>query len=324
MANPRHFLSCDWGTSSFRLRLVRRADLAVVEERLTGQGAAAVAEAGGPGAFADYLREQVQCVYPDAGLDPAACPVVISGMVGSSIGWHELPYARTPFPLDGSGARTHTLELHLDEGQRTSVMLVSGVRTESDVMRGEESEIIGLFAGEEFARFADRCTLVLPGTHSKHVRIGGGKMTGFRTFMTGEVFAVLRRHSILRHSTEELPGAAAPQGEERDAFAEGVRRGGQGDLLGALFRVRTRELLDALPAKSNTWFLSGVLVGAELASLRDGSGPVLVCAGERFRDVYGPALEELHLEREHLVAASGLVENAIVRGHARLLNTFAV
>jgi hypothetical protein len=67
-----------------------------------------------------------------------------------------------------------------------------------------------------------------------------------------------------------------------------------------------------------------MLVGAELASLQGGSGPVVVCAGERFRDAYGLALEDLHLEREQVVAASGLVETAVVRGHARLLDAFAV
>lgn len=324
MERPRHFLSCDWGTSAFRLRLVRRVDLAVVGERVSDRGVALVANAGEAGpergeAFADYLRGQVRDICETGGRDPAGCPVAISGMAGSSIGWHELPYALVPFALDGSDALTHLCDLDCEDGRQTRVVLISGVRTDDDVMRGEETEIVGLFAGDELGGFAEGCTLILPGTHSKHVRIRRGQMTGFRTFMTGEVFAVLREHSILRHSTETVSRMARPCGEGREAFARGVRRGGRGELLSALFRVRTRELLDGLPAGPNSWYLSGLLIGAELGSLRGGDGPVIVCAGGGFREIYGLAVEEVSLDREHVLVDTEVVEQAVVRGHARLL-----
>jgi 2-dehydro-3-deoxygalactonokinase len=325
MAVQRHFLSCDWGTSTFRLRLVLGTSLAVVDQRTSDRGVAVLAEQSPTGqerarSFKTYLGTQVRALCEKNRVDPIACPVIISGMAGSSIGWEELPYATAPFPLDGSGARVRKLELQLGEGGPTPVALISGVRTDDDVMRGEETEIVGLFAGPELDRFTDGCELILPGTHSKHVRVHRGEMLGFRTFMTGEIFAVLREHSILRHSTRAQP-PTVPGGQDREAFVEGARRGAGDHLLAALFGVRTRQLLDGGQPEPNTWYLSGLLIGAELGSLRDGDDPVILCGSGRFRGLYRVALEKVELPREYLVAEPNLVENAVVRGHARLLQT---
>ncbi len=125
-------------------------------------------------------------------------PIVISGMAGSSIGWQELPYARLPLPLDGRGLVWRSLgPLALGRGQ---VLLVSGLASGDDVLRGEEIEALGaarLLAG---GPLADEGILLLPGTHSKHIHVRAGHIVGFRTFMTGELFEVLGRHSVLRHS----------------------------------------------------------------------------------------------------------------------------
>ena len=266
------FVSCDWGTSTFRLRLAGGPATAEVR---TDEGAARLAALAGDRAeaFRDTLdRGLLQLGAPDD------LPVVISGMASSTIGWRELPYARLPFALDGRNAVWDRI------GDR--VHLISGFRGDADMLRGEETQAIGLAAalGSELP---DRVTLVLPGTHSKHLDVNGRVVTGVRTFMTGELFDLLVHHSILRHST----GPAAPF--DSAAFAEGVSETRGKPITAALFRVRTRQVLDRQPAAANTSFLSGLLIGAELVSLAESGLPVIVAAGEAVRTAYATAAEVL-------------------------------
>ena len=266
------FASCDWGTSNFRLRLV---DGAVEGEVRSDEGVAKLAAL--PGDRAEAFRSTLA-----RGLErlkaPASCPVVVSGMASSSIGWKELPYARLPFSLDGRDAVWEKLD--------DRVHLISGLRSETDVLRGEETEALGLVAqlGREMPFEA---VLILPGTHSKHLDVNPGGIATFRTFMTGELFDVLARQSVLRHSTDP----SAPP--DRAAFMEGVEESQRRPLPSALFQVRTRQVLQKKGAASNTSFLSGLLIGTELASLRGSAVPVIVAAGERLRDAYAAAGEAL-------------------------------
>src|SRR5206468_575734 len=124
---------------------------------------------------------------------------------------------------------------------------------------------------------------VLPGTHSKHLEVKAGRIEGFRTYMTGELFDLLARRSVLRHSTD--PNAPF----DRAAFVDGVGRAQEEPLAAALFQVRTRQVLDRREAPANTSFLSGLLVGTELAALRDSSLPVILASGERLREAYTTA-----------------------------------
>src|SRR5262245_5114638 len=266
------FVSCDWGTSTFRLRLV---DGSVAGEVRTDDGVAKLAAL--PGDRAEAFRatlarglEQLQA--------PASLPVVVSGMASSSIGWKELPYAKLPFSLDGRDAVWEKLD--------NRVYLISGLRSETEILRGEETETLGLVAtlGREMAF---ESVFVLPGTHSKHLDVNPGGIATFRTYMTGELFDVLSRQSVLRHSTD--PAAAF----DRAAFLEGVEESTRRPLSSTLFRVRTRQVIDRKSVPSNTSFLSGLLIGAELSSLRGSDVPVVVAAGERLRTSYGAAAEAL-------------------------------
>lgn len=198
-------------------------------------------------------------------------PVVISGMASSTIGWRELPYARLPFALDG-----RDVVWERPEGR---MFLISGLRGETDMARGEETQAIGLAAilGSDLP---SRVTVVLPGTHSKHFTVEAGTITGLRTFMTGELFDLLSRQSVLRHSVDP----AAPV--DTAAFVEGVRELDHAPLTGALFRVRTRQVLERQAAHANASFLSGLLIGAELAALRNRELPVIVAASGNVRDAY--------------------------------------
>jgi len=267
-----NFVSCDWGTSNFRLRLVGGS---VSAEVRTDEGAAKLAALGGDRAAA--FRETLARGLTRLGA-PDDLPVVISGMASSTIGWRELPYARVPFALDGRDVIVEVLE--------GRIHLISGIRSDTDMVRGEETQALGL-AATLGSDLPEQATLVLPGTHSKHLTVDTGAITDVRTFMTGELFDLLVRHSVLRHSTE---AAAA---FDPTAFAEGVAESQRQPLAAALFRVRTRQVLDHQPAPANAAFLSGLLIGAELGALAESERPVIVAAGESLRTAYAAAGEKL-------------------------------
>ncbi len=280
------FVGCDWGTSNFRLRLV---DGTVKRELKTDEGTARLAAAGGdrPAAFKAVL---------DAGLVrlkvPKSTPVIISGMASSTIGWKELPYAKIPFAFDGRNAVWEKIEPH--------VYLVSGLRSDTEILRGEETEAIGLVTslGRDMPFEA---VFVLPGTHSKHLDVNPGGIATFRTYMTGELFDLLSKQSVLRHSTDP----AAPF--DRAAFLEGVEESTKRPVTGALFRVRTRQVLDKKSAKANTSFLSGLLIGTELGTLRGSDVAIILAAGKALRASYTAAAAALGLgPRLRAVDSEGL------------------
>src|SRR6266487_2515059 len=207
----RDFLSCDWGTTSFRLRRVAGPDRTVIREIREPAGvkplyeealrSGAEIEAARASVFARFLNRKVEALLAGEQTPEHNLPLVISGMASSSVGWRELPYAKTPFPLDGSGVRSQELNWTKPEWLGP-VHLISGVATACDMMRGEETEIIGLMSEASLASQRNRSLLILPGTHSKHVWIDDQSVVDFRTFMTGELFEVLGRQSLLRASID--------------------------------------------------------------------------------------------------------------------------
>ena len=226
-------IAVDWGTSSLR---VYRLDSngCVLESRSSNRGILNVAA----GQFPRVLDEQI------GGWKEA--PIVMSGMVGSRQGWKEAPYVECPAGFDEIAAKL--LEV------RPGAWIVPGLSCRDaagvpDVMRGEETQILGCGA---------EGTICLPGTHSKWAEARNGRIERFSTFMTGEVYAVLKQHSIL--------GRMMEQGEPDDgAFAEGVKRSGEaGGVLHHLFGVRTRGLTGELGAAASASYLSGILIGHEL------------------------------------------------------------
>jgi 2-dehydro-3-deoxygalactonokinase len=171
-----------------------------------------------------------------------------------------------------------------------------------DVMRGEETQVLG-------AAIEDG-TVVLPGTHSKWVRVERGRIVGFTTWMTGEVFAVLASHSILGRL---MTGEA----EDEDAFARGLARGAAsgGALLHELFGVRTQGLFGAVPATGLRDYLSGVLIGAELAGAQPGArdGPLALIGAPALVRRYERALARLGRAARVIDA-----ETATTRGLSRI------
>jgi 2-dehydro-3-deoxygalactonokinase len=229
-------IAVDWGTSSLRAMRVA-GDGAVEARRESPQGIMNV-----PGGdFPAALRALI------AGWE--AAPVYAAGMVGSRQGWRETPYLPCPASLDDI-ARNLT-EVAPD------VFIAPGVMRDPpgevpDVMRGEETQALGTGIGDG--------VVVLPGTHSKWVRLERGRIVSFATFMTGEVFAVLAAHSILGRLMEGEAG-------DDDAFARGYRRGAAAGsaLLHELFGVRSLGLFGAVPPTGLRDYLSGMLIGTEIA-----------------------------------------------------------
>jgi 2-dehydro-3-deoxygalactonokinase len=151
--------------------------------------------------------------------------------------------------------------------------------------------------------------LVLPGTHSKHLRLESGNLTGVTTFMTGELFEMLRTQGMLRHSMD-LAAVGEPEGAMHWAvFQEGVAASARGGLASNLFQVRTRQVLRGCSGASNRSFLSGLLIGAELRSLEAGESPIILAAGEALREAYTTAAAECGLSpRWNAIEVDGLAE----------------
>jgi 2-dehydro-3-deoxygalactonokinase len=278
------FTSCDWGTTNLRVRIVRGD--AIIKELRTEQGASTLKSP-------EEFRTALVTAMDSLG---AAKPVVISGMAGSSIGWKELPYARLPFRLDGSDAVVEEIE--------PDTFLISGVRSEEDVMRGEETELLGLEVGQEEA------IVILPGTHSKHCIVRSGAMVSFRTFMSGELHALFSAHGILRQSM-------AP-GWDEAAFLEGIDESTHGSLTSTLFKVRTRALLHGKSPVSNSSFLSGLLIGSELLALPKDVPLVLAAAGA-IATPYRIAFRVLDLDARSRIISDDEAAILAVRGQRKIL-----
>jgi 2-dehydro-3-deoxygalactonokinase len=295
------FLGCDWGSSSFRLRLVSAADLAVEAQVRSNTGATVLAARLGPdaaagdreAAFRSYLLEMIAALEEQCGASLAGLPVVVSGMATSAHGWRELPYARLPFPVGGEALVTS--DVALDDGTPGGrrVLLLSGLRSDDDVMRGEETELIGLFRHPEWSALRSGCVVLLPGTHSKHVRVDDGCVVGFRTYMSGELYVLLARHSVLRRSLSGDGDVSVP--EPGGAFLAGVRAGREKGLSGALFQVRVGGLFGRRSKTQSAQYLSGVIVGDEVAALlaEPPGGPVALSASAEMQVLYGAAFGEL-------------------------------
>jgi len=312
MVSPQpvtRFISCDWGTSRLRLRLVEPAERRILVENATDEGIQPLArehpDPQGRGEFLATVLERNLARLGDG--MPSDLPVVISGMASSTLGWMSLPYARLPAPVDG-----HTLGFVDLQSRGRPVRIISGLQDDSDVMRGEETELIGLFADPARLALAEDCTVVLPGSHSKHVRVRQARIVGFSTFLTGELYALLAQHSTLSTPGETVFDDAA--------FVAGVRASRTLGLSAALFQTRARTVLGHLPARHSRAFLSGVLIGAEVAALA-GNSParIVLAAAEAFARPYALALRELVPTVDMVPVAAADLAMAVVMGQARIL-----
>ncbi len=263
MSDKTALLALDWGTSALRAWRVA-ADGTVLERRREPWGILSLPEGGYPAAF-DAIT---------AGWRADGVPAIACGMVGSRKGWQEVDYLPLPLDLQRLAGSLATVPcsagvLHLVPG------LLDAARP--DVIRGEETEAVGVL--DALGSPDGEILLVMPGTHSKWVRVSNQVIASFATFMTGELFALLTRHSILGQGIPPAGEAAENPSARDDAFRDGVRAAAADGLAGRLFSTRALMLTGRLLPALVPDYLSGLLIGEELLRggelLRPGeAGPV--------------------------------------------------
>jgi 2-dehydro-3-deoxygalactonokinase len=293
-AASARFIAVDWGTT--RLRAYLAGDGGEVFQRSSGpEGISALAGSG----FAAALKERCGRWLERF---PAA-PVLMAGMIGSRNGWLEAPYLECPASLDALAGRLAVVTI--EGGRRTDI--VPGLKTRNngvaDVLRGEETLLFGAAVTDGL--------IVLPGTHCKWALMENGRLTTFRTYMTGEFYGLLRDHSILR--------LLADTPADESGFARGLEASGRpGSLLHRAFETRTAVLDGAMPGKATLPFLSGLLIGEEISAALSDFGAThtvtLIADGDLARN-YREGL--VH----HGIAVQSLSpEGCFIRGAARILD----
>ena len=267
-------IGVDWGTTSLRAYRIA-ADGAVLARIDAPRGILAIP----PGGFADALRD-ITAGWITAG----ERRILLAGMVGSRQGWVEAPYLPCPAGLDGlAGA---AIPVPFDGAE---VLLLPGLSCRDrhgvpEVMRGEETQMLG--AAEAIG--AAEATICLPGSHSKWARLKDGAVQGFTTHFTGEAFAALSAHTILARMMDP----AAPH--HPAGFARGVARAKQGGgLMHHLFGLRAASLFHEIAEAEAASFLSGLLIGHEVAAaLEDGvTPPIILIGSETLVARYATALD---------------------------------
>ncbi|WP_460997365.1 2-dehydro-3-deoxygalactonokinase [Simiduia litorea] len=241
-------LFCDWGTSSFRLFLVTN-DGAIVAQTTSNQGVSRLPKVKQAG----YLREQAEQLCAEA----AELSVYVCGMAGSGLGLANAGYQACP-----TGAEALASHLvSIDVPGLKQVWLVPGLsdtQTSADVMRGEETQLLGWLASD-LAYTQGAFTLCLPGTHSKWAQVNDGIVQRFQTAFTGEMYALLTQHSTLKRQSEQVDNAG---------FALGLAASNsEQPLLSAVFGARAKVLLGQMPAAQSDAFLSGLLIGCEVKQM---------------------------------------------------------
>lgn len=277
MTESIEWIGVDWGTSNLRAWGI-------------GAGGTVLAQAVSDQGMGKLKREQfpaaLQAVVEQITPTSTALDVVICGMAGARQGWMEAPYLDAPTDLSRLGSGAVHPEVP-NSALRVSILPGVCLRLSGEnVMRGEETQLLGLAS-----LFPDYNGLVcMPGTHSKWARLEGMTIASFTTAMTGELFELLRAHSVLRHSLgDSLDGP-----ERETGFQAGARDGldNPAELLGQLFRVRAAALLSGRTPDWCAGYLSGLLIGTEIAANRNriGTDPVPLIGSAALCGLYARVL----------------------------------
>ena len=311
MRIPTYFISCDWGTTNFRLRLVETSSLKVVQEHKTKPGVRRVFEKFSQQTilnqkdfFSNYLLAQLQ-EFPKEHQNHT---IVIAGMASANIGLEELPYADLPInPL-----KNDLFSKQISIKNDVEVILISGVKSDAGMMRGEEIQAVGL---SDLLAPHKAGILLLPGTHSKHIVYENEMFTKLKTYMTGELFEVLSNRSILKNSVSKNNWSE----KRKEAFKKGVQLGFDGHLTSNLFSIRAQHIINGAKKKNNYYVLSGMLIGEELSYLNKTDKKVFLAASEPMLSMYELALENI-LEKNQLVKFNANdLEIAFLKGQKNIL-----
>lgn len=306
----KSFLSCDWGNSSFRLRLFDGAGNRVSAEMKSDEGIAETYrqwnEADKPESERiQFFRAKLSLAISQLpGNIDKSMPIILSGMASSSIGMKELPYQKYPFTWTPSRFIVQRIEADGDFSH--ALYIISGFQTDDDIMRGEETMLLGCDLAD-----AGKHIFIFPGTHSKHVFVENRMGLYFKTYMTGELFNLLAEKSILRGIS----------GKEMDeiSFTEGVLSGINGNLLHTIFNVRVRQLIQGANPASNYQYLSGLLIGTELKELKETSCSIYLVCSQQLKNAYLIALRTIGVNGEiHYLNA----DDMLVKGQCKIADHF--
>jgi len=286
-------IAIDWGTSQLRAYRLDGAG-AVLDARERPEGVLSVSPGGFPAALDAIV----------AGWD--ADRVLMSGMVGSRQGWLEVPYVACPAGLDAIARGVRSVAWHGGTAAICPGVTCYDADRVPDVMRGEEVQVFGALALDAGAVGS----ILIAGTHSKHIRVEQGAIAGFTTHMTGEVFAVLKAHSILGRTMED---GTAPRDiiAEAAAFESGVERArNAGGLLHHLFGARARVLMGEIAGRDARSYLSGMLIGHTILAAAP-QAPLLVIGAPILAEHYAAAAAMLGIEAHPLAADRATVAGLI-------------
>jgi len=295
----KYFLSCDWGTTSLRVRLIDVKQEKILLEESSDEGIAATFdrwqqtpgkdEQQKTGFYLTVIDRCIRKLEQRCDKSLRGVNMIISGMASSSVGFIDVPYAEVPLPVDGSGFKTASISANSQFGH--DCLVISGVRTDADVIRGEETQLIGCIDPAKAP--VKNGLFIFPGTHSKHIRVQNDKIIGFKTYMTGEFFELLSAKSILKNSIE---AASLSENGNLRAFDKGVRDAVAGNLLHSAFTTRTNHLFNKLNKEENFCYLSGLLIGTELKDLPDDAETVNLICGAHLATWYCAALDDLGIK----------------------------
>jgi 2-dehydro-3-deoxygalactonokinase len=280
------YVAVDWGTSSFRLWSIGK-DGAILGERRSGEGMTTAAKVG----FTTVLQAHLDSLSV-----PADVPVIVCGMAGARQGWVEAGYIDTPTSL--SAILTSAVSVPgIDRNVRILPGLAQRSKEAPDVIRGEETQLLGALAedskGEQL--------VCMPGTHSKWVRVVDGVVTGFSSFMTGELFDVISKHSILAQSVADAADF------DKAAFEAAVIAAFKQPALATslIFGARSGQLLHGITPAASKARISGTLIGVEIAGAMSSAGKdaaiTLVVSGG-LQALYETAFECLSLSYQTIDA----------------------
>lgn len=316
MAHTNVFLSGDWGTSNFRLRKVALNNLEVLRTHKTSKGIKelymdykASSFDNQTEFFLNYLKEQLS--FLDL-IEQESYTMVLSGMASANIGLKELPYGSMPISKKQNTLVTEKLSLT----PTVEIILVSGSADQEGVMRGEETQALGLLN-----RLADHGNgvLLLPGTHSKHLRYEENAFTSFKSYMTGELFQLFTQQSILSNNVSE----AAWGKKVLEDFISGVKIGLANQLTSQLFSIRSQQLQDKIDKENNFYKLSGMLIGDELSYLKERlEGKVFLASDEPFFTLYSIALRQVLDEDKIIFLDKEELEKAFLKGQKQILEIY--
>jgi 2-dehydro-3-deoxygalactonokinase len=277
------YIAVDWGTTNRRAYQIGPGG--VLTDSFEDELGLLAVPRGGFEAAVDEIRDRL-----------GDRPMLLAGMVGSNRGWREAPYV----PCPAANEDLARAILWVEPG-RTGI--VPGVSQSgaagADVMRGEEVQVLGAVA----AGLVPADTLIChPGTHAKWIVMAGGRIQSFRTMMTGEIFSLLTRHSIL---ADQIKDEVSPD----DGFLAGVAEGlGGKDILSTLFGVRARHLLGESKGDAASW-VSGLLIGSDVRAglALHPMGSVALIGRPELCELYAAALAQAGRESSDLDGAEAFL-----------------